>query len=658
MKKKIKKILIANRGEIAVRIAKTCKKLKIKTVGIYSKQDEGSYHLAAMDEKVFLSDDPLNGSYLNINKIIEICKELKVDAVHPGYGFLSENYLFSKLLSKKNIIFIGPPASAVKAMGDKISSKKIALKAKVNCIPGLNQEINSLDQALKISKDIGFPVMIKASAGGGGKGMRIARKKEELSQLLKSAKSEAKNAFGDERVFIEKYIENPRHIEIQILGDKEGNIISLGERECSIQRRHQKIIEEAPSAFLDDATRKKMGEQSVRLAKQVKYYSAGTVEFVVDKDRKFYFLEMNTRLQVEHPVTEEVTGIDLVKEMIRIAQGKKLSVTEKSLNTEGWAIEVRLCSEDPEKEFLPSAGKIKKMIFPDKVRVDKGYIEGDIVSIYYDSLLAKIIAKGKNRQEAISKITQSLQVMNIDGIQTNQDFLINILLTKEFGLSNIDTNFISNQYKQGFNGKTNDINIIEIKAITALSNELKYLKEVNNDLTKISKKWTLVLEEKSFHYRLQSINDSKLILIKDNKKFFIELYVDPFSLINKIKINDNFYNLRVIKNENSYKVFYSGYYSEINVFKNLEYQSFKNLPKNKLKTENNYLISPMPGKVVDILIKKNDIVNAGETLIILDAMKMENILKSDSKVKVIEVFVDKGETVSAEQNLIKLQQIK
>ncbi|PPR27115.1 MAG: Acetyl-/propionyl-coenzyme A carboxylase alpha chain [Alphaproteobacteria bacterium MarineAlpha9_Bin4] len=658
MKKKIKKILIGNRGEIAVRIAKTCKKLNIKTVGIFSKEDESSYHLDGMDEKVFLSNDPLNESYLNIKKIIQICKKMNVDAVHPGYGFLSENYLFSKELSKNNIIFIGPPANAVKEMGDKISSKKIALKAKVNCIPGINKEIRSLEEASKVSNNIGFPVMIKASAGGGGKGMRIVRKKKDLSELLKSAKNEAKNAFGDDRVFIEKYIENPRHIEIQVLGDKFGNIISLGERECSIQRRHQKIIEEAPSAFLDEVTRKKMGDQAVSLAKQVKYYSAGTVEFVVDKNKNFYFLEMNTRLQVEHPVTEEVTGVDLVKEMIKISEGNKLSLTQENLKIQGWSIEARLCSEDPKKDFLPSAGKIKKLVFPEKVRVDKGYIEGGTVSIYYDSLIAKIITKGRNRKEAINKMIEALQVMNIDGIKTNQDFLINILLTKEFSLSKIDTNFIEKNYKSGFKGKTGDVNILEIMAITALSNKLKYLKEINNDLSKISKNWTLVLEDKLFNFKLSTINDSALVLIKDNKKFYIELFVDPSSLINKIKINDNFYNLRITQNENLFKVFYNGYISKINIFRNIEYKSYTNLPKNKLVRENNYLVSPMPGKVVDVLVKKNSIVNSGETLIILDAMKMENILKSDSKVKILEIFVGKGEAVSAEQNLIKFKVIK
>ena len=658
MKNKINKILIANRGEIAVRIAKTCKALNIKTVGVYSKQDSVSYHLKYMDENVFLSEDPLNGSYLNKNKIIEICKKLKVDAVHPGYGFLSENFIFSKLLAKNNIIFIGPPSDAVKAMGDKISSKKIALKAKVNCIPGVNQEIKNLNQAFKVANDIGYPVMIKASAGGGGKGMRVVYEKESLKELMKSAKNEAKNAFDDDRVFIEKYIENPRHIEIQVLGDKYGNIISLGERECSIQRRHQKIIEEAPSAFLDQETRKKMGKQAVSLAKQVKYYSAGTVEFVVDKNKNFFFLEMNTRLQVEHPVTEEITGIDLVKEMINIAAGKKLKLSEKSIMLEGWAIEVRLCSEDPIKDFLPSAGKIKKMFFPENIRIDKGYEEGDNVSIFYDSLLAKIIAKGKTRDEAITKIIDALESTHIQGIQTNQDFLINILQTKEFNISQIDTNFISKKYNDGFKGTTNETSKLEIMTIIALSCELKYLREVNLDLTNISKHWTLVTEEKIFYYKVNKINQLELELSQKNKKYNIEIFKNPISLIIKIKINDYFYLARVLKSENSYSIYYKGFSSDIKVFRDIEFKSFKNLPKNVMKSESNFLISPMPGKVVEVMVKKDDIVSPGDVLLVLDAMKMENILKADSKARVKEVLVNKGEAVAADQNLINLKQIK
>ncbi|MDC3057433.1 ATP-grasp domain-containing protein, partial [Alphaproteobacteria bacterium] len=565
MKKRIKKVLIANRGEIAIRIAKTCNRLKIKTVGIYSEQDENSLHLDFMDEKFYLSADALSGSYLNKDKIIKVCKKLKVDAVHPGYGFLSENYLFSKNLEKNHIIFIGPPANAIKEMGDKISSKKIALRAKINCIPGLNKEIKDYDYAVKVSNDIGFPVMIKASAGGGGKGMRIAFKKNELKELIKAAKNEAKNAFGDDRIFIEKYIENPRHIEIQILGDRYGNIISLGERECSIQRRHQKIIEEAPSAFLDEKTREKMSQQAIRLAAAVNYYSAGTVEFVVDKNRNFYFLEMNTRLQVEHPVTEEITGVDLVQEMINIAEGKKLSLSESRIRTKGWSIEARLCSEDPMKNFLPSAGKIKKMTFPKNIRCDIGYEEGNVVSIYYDSLLAKIISKGKNRNEAIQKIIKGLEVINIQGIQTNQDFLINILQTKEFYESKFDTNFISEHYKEGFKGKTIDNTKLEIMAIAALSNNLKYLKEINNNINKITKDWVLVVDDKKLIFSIKKIGVSELILERNNKKFFVELFIDPISHINKIRINDSYYNLRVYKEDNYYNVFFRGYFAEVNL---------------------------------------------------------------------------------------------
>ncbi|MEC8099732.1 MAG: biotin carboxylase N-terminal domain-containing protein [Pseudomonadota bacterium] len=656
--KKIKKILIANRGEIVIRIAKTCKKLGIKTVGIYSKQDENSHHLNFVDEKVFLSNDPLNKSYLNKNKIVEICKKLKVDAVHPGYGFLSENYLFSKLLSKNNIIFIGPPPNAIKAMGDKISSKKIAMKAKVNCIPGVNEEIQSIEKATEISSSIGYPVMIKASAGGGGKGMRIAYKKEELKELLNSAKSEARNAFGDDRVFIEKYIENPRHIEIQILGDKYGNIISLGERECSIQRRHQKVIEEAPSEFLDDITRKKMSDQAVRLAKQVKYYSAGTVEFVVDKNKEFYFLEMNTRLQVEHPVTEEIFGIDLVKEMIEIAGGNKISLFLEEITPKGWAIEARLCSEDPTKDFLPSAGKITKMVLPNDIRVDAGYTEGDMVSIYYDSLLAKIISKGKNRKDAITKLSDALEIMNIKGIQTNQDFLIDILHSKEFSNSKIDTNFISNKYQSGFTGESNDSNINEIMALAALANRLKYLIEVNKNFLNISKNWVTIRKDQKSQYNLNNINEEGFYIQRGKEKFYIKLFIDPKSMINKIKINDHYYNLRVYNDEISFKVYYKGYFSDISVYRESEYQSLKNLPKSQFKQENEFLVSPMPGKVFDILVKKDDIVNIAQTLVILDAMKMENILKSENKFKVIDVLVEKGEAVAADQNLIKLEQIK
>ncbi len=452
--KMIKKVLIANRGEIAIRIAKSCKKLGIKTVGVFSKDDSASLHLTYCDESYLLGDDPLKGSYLNIEKLIEISKKFSVDAIHPGYGFLSENSGFVKKLNKEKIIFIGPSHKAIELMGDKIESKKIAKKAGVNCIPGYEHAIKNVREGLNEAKKIGYPVMIKASAGGGGKGMRIARDKNEFEELLTAAKNEALNAFGDDRVFIEKYIEKPRHIEMQILADNYGNIIWLGERECSIQRRHQKIIEEAPSSFIDNITRVKMGEQAISLAREVNYSSAGTVEFVVDQKQNFFFLEMNTRLQVEHPVTELVTGIDLVEEMIHIANNKKLKIKQNDVKVQGWAFESRLCAESPKKNFLPSAGRLVNINYPvGDIRVDNGYQSGGEVSIYYDSLLAKIISKGKDRNDALSKMQIALSDVAVEGIETNIDFLMDIYKKEVFAKGEINTNFIAETYDNGYEGK-------------------------------------------------------------------------------------------------------------------------------------------------------------------------------------------------------------
>ena len=440
----IKKVLIANRAEIAIRVAKTCKKMGIKTVGVFSKDDSMSLHLKYCDESFLLGKDPLKGSYLNIEKIVNIAKDVAADAIHPGYGFLSENSKFVKKLNKENIIFIGPSYKAIELMGDKIESKKIAKKAGVNCIPGYENAIENINHGLKEAKSIGYPVMIKASAGGGGKGMRIARNNNEFEELFIAAKNEAMNAFGDDRVFIEKYIEQPRHIEMQILSDNHGNILWLGERECSIQRRHQKIIEESPSSFINASIRNKMGEQAVSLAKAVNYSSAGTVEFVVDKNQNFYFLEMNTRLQVEHPVTELVTGLDLVEEMINVANNKKLAFSQKDIKVKGWSFESRLCAESPKKSFLPCAGRIENINYPtEDIRVDFGYKSGGEVSIYYDSLLAKIISFGKNRDEALAKMLNALSEVSIVGIDTNIDFLMDIYKQKSFSLGDINTNFIS-----------------------------------------------------------------------------------------------------------------------------------------------------------------------------------------------------------------------
>src|SRR5471032_2726848 len=447
------KILIANRGEIACRVIRSCKKLGIKTVAVYSEADADALHVREADEKVFIGPSPSAQSYLLIDKIVEACKKTGAQAVHPGYGFLSEKQEFQKALAKAGITFIGPDALAIHAMGDKIESKKLAQKAGVSNVPGHLAAIPNADEAVKIARKVGYPVMIKASAGGGGKGMRIAYNDTEAKEGFVSATSEAKSSFADDRVFIEKYIEEPRHIEIQLIADGHGNCIYLWERECSIQRRHQKVIEEAPSPFLDAKTRKAMGEQAVALAKAVKYKSAGTVEFIVDKHRKFYFLEMNTRLQVEHPVTELITGLDLVELMIKVAAGEKLPLQQKDVKLNGWAVEARVYAEDPFRNFLPSTGRLIKYreppVGPD-VRVDTGVYEGSEISMFYDPMIAKLCTYGKTRIDAIERMRRALDEFYIRGVSHNVPFLAALMAHPRFRAGKLTTNFIAEEFKGGF----------------------------------------------------------------------------------------------------------------------------------------------------------------------------------------------------------------
>ena len=474
--KMFKKILIANRGEIACRIAKTCKKMGISTLGIYSDSDSRAKHLEFMDEIVNIGASESIHSYLNINKIVGIAKQYKVDAVHPGYGFLSENSKFASKLINEGITFIGPPVRAIKVMGDKIESKKIARKAGVNVIPGGEKAILNVSAAKKEAKKIGYPVMVKASAGGGGKGMRIAKNEKELESGFKSARNEAKQAFDDDRVFIEKYIINPRHIEIQILADNKGKMVYLGERECSVQRRHQKIIEECPSPLVDESMRKKMGEQALLLAKAVNYYSAGTVEFVASADKSFYFLEMNTRLQVEHPVTELVVGLDLVELMISIAANKNLEISQSDINLNGWAMEARIYAEDPLHNFMPSTGRIKSFLSPEvmqddgnTIRLDSGVDIGNEIGIYYDPMMAKLIAYSPTREETRINLSKALDFFVLNGVTNNIAFLNNVLNNSAFVSGKMNTGFIDQEYKNGFLGTEVVDNTKFVVAITALS---------------------------------------------------------------------------------------------------------------------------------------------------------------------------------------------
>ena len=649
----IKKILIANRGEIAIRVAKTCRSMGIKTVGVFSKEDALSLHLNYCDEKYFIGNNPLKGSYLNIDKIIEIAKQKFVDAIHPGYGFLSENAVFVNKLEKENIIFIGPSSKAIELMGDKIESKKIAKKAGVNCIPGHEEAINDIQQGINFAKDIGFPVMIKASAGGGGKGMRIAYSLEGFEELVIAAKNEARNAFGDDRVFIEKYIEKPRHIEIQILGDKSGNIVWLGERECSIQRRHQKIIEEAPSSFLDQDTRSKMGQQAVKLAQEVQYYSAGTVEFVVNPNKEFYFLEMNTRLQVEHPVTESVTKIDLVEQMINIADNKKLNFNQEDLIVDGWSFESRLCAESPIKNFLPSAGRIKELSFPkENIRIDSGYDSGGTVSIYYDSLLAKIISKGKNRKEAIEVMQKALQEVCIDGVETNIDFLMDIFKNKHFIKGDINTNFIEEVYKSGYKAETNNKDELDIIAMLAFCYHINYIISVNKDIHCISKEWVLHLPYEEINIKLIDINSNKVEIYFRGIIKEIEFDINYITSLMKLYNNKKQYIGRVFSSKNFLNIFYNGSNTIVKIFSLRVSNLYKKLPEEKKIDTTKEVFSPMPGKVTKVLVKENDKVATGDNLLILDAMKMENIIKSDSAAVVKKIHIKQDDSVLADQLLI------
>ncbi|MFN8948819.1 MAG: acetyl-CoA carboxylase biotin carboxylase subunit, partial [Alphaproteobacteria bacterium] len=454
-----KKILIANRGEIACRVIKTARRMGIKTVAVYSEADAAALHVDMADEAVFIGPPPSAQSYLVIERIVEACKKTGAEAVHPGYGFLSEREAFADALAANGIAFIGPNKHAIAAMGDKIESKKLAAKAKVSTVPGYIGEIKDLKEAQRIAAEIGYPVMVKASAGGGGKGLRIVFAEAELAQAIQSSQNEAKASFGDDRLFIEKYVTEPRHIEIQVLGDKHGSVIHLGERECSIQRRHQKVIEEAPSPFLDEKTRAAMGAQAVALAKAVNYESAGTVEFIVDKDRNFYFLEMNTRLQVEHPVTELVTGFDLVEQMIRVAAGEKLSIRQEDVKLKGWALESRIYAEDPYRNFLPSTGRLVRYRPPAEttangktIRNDTGVFEGGEISIYYDPMIAKLCTHAATREQATDLMADALDQFHIDGIRHNIAFLQAVMMHPRFRSGRLSTNFIAEEFKGGFEG--------------------------------------------------------------------------------------------------------------------------------------------------------------------------------------------------------------
>ena len=653
-----KKILIANRGEIACRIIKTAKKMGIKTVAVYSEADEYAKHVIEADESIFIGPAVASESYLSIEKIINAAKKTNSDAIHPGYGFLSENPKFVKKLSNTKIKFIGPNIEAIQIMGDKIKSKKLAIKAKVNTIPGFNDVIRDYSHALSVSKDIGFPLMIKASAGGGGKGMRIVKNEKEVKDAFQLASREAKSSFGDERMFIEKYIQKPRHIEIQVIADRFGNLIHLGERECSIQRRHQKIIEEAPSSVVTNKLRNDMGEQAKTLAKEVGYQSAGTVEFIVDQKNNFYFLEMNTRLQVEHPVTEEITGIDLVEQMIKIAAGEKLKIKQENVKINGCAMEARIYSEDPIRNFLPAVGRIKKYIIPKinkNIRLDSGVINGSDIGINYDPMIAKLIVKGKNRKQCIDLMIQSLNSYYIRGFNNNIKFLISVFKSKKFYEGDIHTGLLDQEYEDGYSYPNPSDEILKkiFIPVASYTGYMSLKKELHDHFDdKVNLKYFLTINKKKYPIKIKDEKNSIKILYK-NSLFILKSSWNLYDGLIEVQINKKKYLLQFDKFRNHFSISYLDYSIDFDFSDETTAKFAKHMLEEEKADLSKYLLAPMPGKIISVNVKEGQKIKTGENLLVLEAMKMENLITADKDVKIKKINIKNNDAVEVDQILIE-----
>ena len=652
-----KKILIANRGEIACRIISTCKKLSIPTVAVYSDADKRSLHVSLADESINIGPAPSIDSYLSIDKIIDACKQVGADAVHPGYGFLSENHIFMNRLEKEDITFIGPSEEPIRVMGDKIESKIFAIEAGINTVPGHQGVVKSIEEALLIAKKVGFPVMIKASAGGGGKGMRIAHDENDVPDAFTSSINEAKSSFGDDRIFIEKFITKPRHIEIQILADSHGNIVHLGERECSIQRRNQKIIEESPSPFVDDSLRVKMGEQAVQLAKKVGYTSAGTVEFIVDEERNFYFLEMNTRLQVEHPVTELVTGFDLVEEMIKIAAGEKLNVTQDDIKFKGWAIESRIYAEDPERNFMPSTGRLvryKPPIGMSNIRNDTGVYEGGEISMFYDPMISKLCSYADTRLEACELMQAALNNFEISGIQNNLNLLASIVKSKKFLDGDINTGFIAEEYPNGFSSEIKNKEDSLMFSLVAIFAHIKNNNSDNNNL-KLNER-SLIASVGNNIFEFKTYNTIKNTIIEyDGRVISLESGWNPGDRSIKIKIDEDSVTLQIQSGVKGYKVSGFGLSGTVKIRSEIA-QGLSAYMIKKVVTKNTKIIKcPMPGLVVSIDIKQGQSIEDGDKLCTIEAMKMENIIRSEVAGVIKKIHCKEGESLSTDQIMIEFE---
>lgn len=661
-----KKILIANRGEIACRVIKTARRMGIRTVAVYSDADRYARHVELADEAVHIGPAPSKDSYLCMDKIIAACRQTGAEAVHPGYGFLSENEEFSRTLEENGIIFIGPKHHSVAAMGDKIASKKLAKEANVNIIPGYNDPIQSPEQAVEIARGIGYPVMIKASAGGGGKGLRVAFNDQECHEGFASCRNEAKNSFNDDRVFMEKYVEEPRHIEIQVLGDGHGNVVYLGERECSLQRRHQKVVEEAPSPFIDAATRKAMGEQAVALARAVNYQSAGTVEFVVGgKDKQFYFLEMNTRLQVEHPVTEMITGLDLVELMIRVAAGEKLPFTQNDIKLDGWSIECRINAEDPLRNFLPSTGRLVKYLppreIPGQVRVDTGVYEGGEISMYYDPMIAKLIVHAATREQAIARMRETLNEFVIRGVGSNIGFQSALMQNPRFVSGNFNTGLIGEEYPKGFNAgelqhEAPEILIAVGAAIQrgVLAGNATITGQMPGHAYQPGNGFVVIINDTHHPVDAKPVEGGydieyagKLHEVRSNWQFGDLLYQGTF--------NGRPICLQVERVGLRYRLTHWGSQADLMVVTARVAELQKLMPHKVPPDLSRFLLSPMPGLLREIAVVPGQEVKAGEKLAIIEAMKMENVLKAEQDGVVDKIAAKVGDSLAVDEVIIEFK---
>jgi propionyl-CoA carboxylase alpha chain len=663
------KILIANRGEIACRVIKTARKMGIKTVAIYSDADRNALHVEMADEAVHIGPPPANQSYIVIDKVMEAIKATGAQAVHPGYGFLSENPKFAEALAAANVAFIGPPVGAIESMGDKITSKKIAQEAGVSTVPGYMGLIEDADEAVKISQQVGYPVMIKASAGGGGKGMRIAWNDEEAREGFQSSKNEAANSFGDDRIFIEKFVTQPRHIEIQVLADAHGNCIYLNERECSIQRRNQKVVEEAPSPFLDEATRKAMGEQSCALAKAVGYASAGTVEFIVDGDRNFYFLEMNTRLQVEHPVTELITGVDLVEQMIRVANGEPLSITQDDVKINGWAIENRLYAEDPYRSFLPSIGRLTRYRPPAEeatetavVRNDTGVFEGGEISMYYDPMIAKLCTWAPTRADAIEEMRIALDRFELEGIGHNLPFLAAVMDHPKFTSGDMTTAFIAEEYPDGFQGvELNEAELRRIAASAAAMNRVAEIRRtkisgrMDNHERRVGDNWVVSLQGEKFAVSVAADANGSTVTFDDGASLRVEGDWTPGMMLADMSVDGAPLVMKVGKITGGFRIRNRGADLKVHVRSprqaELALHMIEKLPPDTSKM----LLCPMPGLIVKVDVEVGQEVQEGQALCTVEAMKMENILRAERKGVVSKINAAAGDSLAVDDIIMEFE---